>query len=146
MGLDQTQVFCSLLPGYGIPINTNIFDYLREQFLSFDLHILFVHSKRYYQSTVSLNEMGAAWVLKSEYTSILLPGFTFAEMNGVVNSDTIVIKLDNDVLEVKDKLNQLYTGIVDEFGLKKKADIIWEQKRDRFIKEVSEIEIPEVPL
>ena len=90
--------------------------------------------------------MGAAWVLKSEYTSILLPGFTFAEMNGVVNSDTIVIKLDNDVLEVKDKLNQLYTGIVDEFGLKKKADIIWEQKRDRFIKEVSEIEIPEVPL
>lgn len=146
MGLDQTQVFCSSLPGYDIPVDMNIFDYLREQFLSFDLHVLFIHSRNYYQSAVSLNEMGAAWALKSGYTSILLPGFTFAEMTGVVNGDTIAIKLDNDTIEVKDKLNQLYTYIVEEFSLTKKADIIWEQKRDQFIKEVVEIKIPEVPI
>ncbi len=142
MGLDQTQVFCSSLPGYDIPVGTNIFDYLREQFFSFDLHILFIHSRNYYQSAVSLNEMGAAWALKSEYRSLLLPGFTFDEMTGVVNSDTVAIKLDNDEMEVKDKLNQLYTYIVEEFGLTKKADIIWEQKRDYFIKVVNEIEVP----
>ena len=32
MGLDETQVFCSSLPGYGIPINKDIFDFLRKQF------------------------------------------------------------------------------------------------------------------
>ena len=86
--------------------------------------------------------MGAEWALKSEYRSLLLPGFTFDEMTGVVNSDTVAIKLDNDEMEVKDKLNQLYTYIVEEFGLTKKADIIWEQKRDYFIKVVNEIEVP----
>lgn len=139
MGLDNTQVFCSSLPGYDIPIDTNIFDYLRNQFLSYDLHVFFIHSKNYYQSAVSLNEMGAAWALKTEYSSLLLPGFGFGEMTGVVNSQTIAIKLDNDEVEVKDKLNQLYAKLIEEFGLTRKQDIIWEQKRDRFIREVKEI-------
>lgn len=142
MGLEQTQVFCSSLPGYDIPIDTNIFDYLRNQFLSYDLHVFFIHSKNYYQSAVSLNEMGAAWALKTEYSSLLLPGFGFGEMAGVVNSQAIAIKLDNDEVEVKDKLNQLYAKLIEEFGLTRKADIIWEQKRDRFIREVKEIVVP----
>ncbi len=144
MGLDQTRIFCSSLPGYDIPIDTNIFEHLRNQFLSYDLHVFFIHSKNYYQSAVSLNEMGAAWALKTEYSSLLLPGFGFGEMTGVVNSQTIAIKLDNDEVEVKDKLNQLYARLIEEFGLTRKADIIWEQKRDRFIKEVKEIVIPTV--
>ena len=108
MGLDQTQVFCSSLPGYDIPVSADIFDYLRDQFQEYNLHMFFIHSKNYYKSVVSLNEMGAAWVLK----------------------------------EVKDKLNQLYEIVISEFGLSKKPNIIWEQKRDRFIKEINEIIIP----
>ena len=136
MGLDNTQVFCSSLPGYDIPIGKNIFDYLRNQFLTYELHVFFIHSKYYYQSPVSLNEMGAAWALKTEYSSLLLPGFGFDEMKGVVNSQAIAIKLDNDKTEVKDKLNQLHSKLIDEFALTRKADIVWEQKRDRFIEDV----------
>ena len=139
MGLDQTQVFCSSLPGYGIPIDTNIFDYLRDQFLEYNLHVIFIHSDNYYQSPVSLNEMGAAWALKSAVTSVLLPGFGFEKMTGVVNNQAIAIKLDGAELELKDKLNQLYDKIVEEFGVTKKADIIWEQKRDAFIAEVRQV-------
>lgn len=139
MGLDQTKVFCSSLPGYGIPIGTDIFDYLRDQFLEYDLHVIFIHSDNYYQSPVSLNEMGAAWALKNVVTSILLPDFGFDEMAGVVNNREIAIKLDGEELELKDKLNQLHSKIVEEFGLTKKADIIWEQKRDAFISEVKQI-------
>lgn len=143
MGLDQNQIFCSSLPGYDIPIGTDsIIDYLRNQFISYDLHVFFIHSKNYYQSPVSLNEMGAAWALKTEYSSILLPEFGFGEMTGVVNNQTIAIKLDHDEVEVKDKLNQLYAKLIEEFGLTRKADIIWEQKRDRFIREIKEIVIP----
>ena len=139
IGLNQAQVFCSSLPGYGIPIDTNIFDFLRDQFLKYDLHVFFIHSSNYYESPVSLNEMGAAWALKSTCTSIFLPGFPFAGMKGVVNSEDVAIKLDNDETEVKDKLNQLHSKIVDEFNLTKKPDIIWESKRDAFIASIRSI-------
>lgn len=139
MGLNQTQVFCSSLPGYDIPIDTNIFDYLRKQFSEHDLHVIFIHSENYYKSAVSLNEMGAAWVLRDEVTSVLVPGFEFSQMSGVVNGDAISIKLDMPDIELKDKLNQLYDKVVKEFGLTKKADIIWEQKRDSFIREVQQV-------
>ena len=143
MGLDQTQIFCSSFPGYDIPISKDIFDYLREQFQNFELHVLLIHSKNYYKSVASLNEMGAAWVLRNNCTSFLLPGFNFNDMTGAINGNSIAIKLDNDETEVKDKLNQLYDTVIHEFGLTKKAAVIWEAKRDRFIKEVKEIVIPE---
>ena len=143
MGLDQDNVFCSSLPGYGIPLDRNVFGYLREQFQLFDLHVIIVHSHNYYRSAVSLNEMGAAWVLKKHCTSFLLPGFEFGEMSGVVNSDNIAIKLDQSEDEVKDKVNQLYAMLIDEFGLKRKADIVWEKKRDTFISSVESISISE---
>lgn len=136
MGLNNNQLFCSSLPGYGIPIDTDIFDYLREQFLNYRLHVIFIHSKNYYSSPVSLNEMGASWVLRTTYTSILLPGFNYHEMTGVVNSESIAIKLDAPQFEVKDKLNQLHDKIVNEFRLMKKADIIWERRRDSFLEDI----------
>ena len=139
MGLDQTQVFCSSLPGYGIPIGNNIFDFLRNQFLEYNLHVFFIHSKNYYNSPISLNEMGAAWALKTDLTSFLLPGFRFNQMKGVVRDQTIAIKLDIEEKELQDKLNQLYEKIVREFALSRKADIIWQQKRDSFIKDIQQI-------
>ena len=139
MGLNQTQVFCSSLPGYGVPIDTNIFDFLRDQFLKYNLHVIFIHSDNYYMSPISLNEMGAAWALKNAVTSILLPGFGFEKMTGVVNNQAIAIKLDSQRLELQDKLNQLYDKIISEFGLVRKADIIWQQKRDAFIDDIQQV-------
>lgn len=133
MGLNHTQIFCSSLPGYDIPIGMDIIDYLREQFNEYDLWVFFIHSPQYYTRPVCLNEMGAAWALKNKYISILLPGFGFGEMTGVVNSREIAIKLDNDKKEVQDKLNQLYTKLIADFKLTKMADVLWEEKRNTFI-------------
>ena len=139
MGINPSDVFCSSLPGYDIPIDTDIFEYLRDQFRQFNLHMIIVHSNNYYQSSVSLNEMGAAWVLRTKCTSFLLPRFGFDKMTGVVNGNSIAIKLDNVEDEIKDKLNQLYDLIVAEFSLQKKATILWEQKRDSFIEGVQKV-------
>ena len=141
MGLDQTQVFCSSLPGYNIPNDQNILDFLRDQFNLFQLHMVIIHSHNYYTSPVCLNEMGAAWVLRTNCTSILLPGFGFGDMKGAVNSERIAIKLDNDIIEVKDRLNRLYDTVIEEFSLTRKAPIIWEQKRDSFIREINSIHV-----
>ena len=132
----RRDIFCSALPGYGIPNGANIFDFLRERFLNYDLHIIFVHSPEYYESAVSLNEMGAAWVLRTNATSLLLPGFDFSGMKGVIGSDCIAIKLDGDRSEVKDRLNQLRRELESEFDISDNEDIIWEEARDKFIREI----------
>lgn len=132
------DIFCSSLPGYGIPNGANIFDFLRERFLNYDLHIIFVHSPEYYESAVSLNEMGAAWVLRTNATSLLLPGFDFSGMKGVIGSDSIAIKLDGDRSEIKDRLNQLRRELESEFDISDNEDIIWEEARDKFIREINE--------
>ena len=68
-----------------------------------------------------------------------VPSFGFSEMKGVVNSSDIAIKLDNEDDEVKDKLNELYDQLVEEFELKKKRAIIWEKKRDTFIEKIKTV-------
>ena len=133
----RRDIFCSSLPGYGIPNGANIFDFLRERFLNYDLHIIFVHSPEYYESPVSLNEMGAAWVLRANATSLLLPGFDFSGMKGVIGSDCIAIKLDGDSSEAKDRLNQLRRELESEFDISDNEDIIWEEARNRFIREIN---------
>ena len=133
----RRDIFCSSLPGYGIPNGADIFSFLRERFLNYDLHIIFVHSPEYYESPVSLNEMGAAWVLRANATSLLLPGFDFSGMKGVIGSDCIAIKLDGDRSEVKDRLNQLRRELESEFDISDNEDIIWEEVRDKFISEIN---------
>ncbi len=143
VGLDDSNVLCTSVTGLGIPLSKNIFDYLRKEFLNANLHVIFIHSKNYYDSPVSLNEMVAAWLAKSKHTSILLPGFEYNEMSGVVNSDTIGIKIDGDIIEIKDRLNEFYDIISKDFNLNKKSQIKWEQIRDKFIKDMIAIKLYE---
>lgn len=137
----QQDVFCSSLPGYDIPLATEdrIFDFLRNTFLNYDIHVFFIHSHEYYSSPVCLNEMGAAWALKTTQTSFLLPGFDFEDMRGVINKDYPAVKLDHDILEVKDKLNQVRRTLEKEFALLSVHDTIWEQARDKFIDGINQI-------
>ncbi len=141
----KQDIFCSSLPGYDIPIDTDerIFDFLRNSFLSNKIHVFFIHSHEYYESPVSLNEMGAAWALKSNQTSLLLPGFKFSDMKGVINGERIAIKLDHDITEVKDKLNQVRWILEKEFPLNPVQDTIWEQARDIFIEEINHLKVKE---
>lgn len=61
-------------------------------------------------------------------------------MKGVINGSKIAIKLDNELLEVKDKLNQLRKQLEEEFSLEPIEDIIWEQARDVFIEKINKFE------
>jgi hypothetical protein len=135
----RTEIFCSSLPGYDIPIeyNGSIFEFLKSNFLNYDIHMIIFHSKEYYDSPVCLNEMGAAWALKSNCHSILLPGFDYINMKGVINDEKIAIKLDKEQAEVYDKLNQLRDEFVKEFNLIKVPDIIWEKARNDFVDKVN---------
>lgn len=137
MGLSTKEIFCSSVPGYGVGLNEDIIEYLLSQFENNKLHIIYVLSNNYYQSCYTLNEMGAAWVLKNKHTTFLLPGFDFKDIDGVLNKNRIAIKLDDNIDRVKDNLNQFYDVIANEFDLERVPGIRWENKRDEFIDKIN---------
>lgn len=138
MGLDSSNLFCSSVDGYGIGIGKDIFDTLLNLFSEHNLFVIFIQSPRYYKSAVSLNEMGAAWVLKTDSCSFLTSDMEFKKMEGVVNDSKISIKVNEDstparLTELKDKLTVF-------LGLPQVNNIKWERKRQDFINKVTSIE------
>lgn len=138
IGLTNDNLFCSSVPDYAIPLNQDIYDYLSSLFRDYKLYVVFMLSNNYYESPVCLNEMGAAWVLKSEYTSILLPGFEYREIKGAVNPNRIGMKLDDEEELLKKRLGELKNLISKEFGISV-PDMRWEKKRNDFIEVMKKI-------
>lgn len=139
IGLSEAQVVCSSVPGYGIPLGEDIYDWLAQQFREYDLHVLFMLSKNYYDSIACQNEMGAAWVLKTKYDTILLPGFEFRDIKGAVNPNQISIKLDGNEEVLKQHLNELKDKLVAEFQLTMPSASRWERHRQSFITSVASL-------
>ena len=139
IGLTEVQVVCSSIPGYGIPLGKDIYDWLAQQFREYDLHVLFMLSSNYYNSIACQNEMGAAWVLKSRYDSILLPGFEYCDIKGAVNPNQISIKLDGNEEILKQHLNELKDKLVAEFELAMPAASRWERHRQTFIAAIASL-------
>lgn len=137
IGLTENQVVCSSVPGYGIPLGEDIYEWLAKQFREFDLHVLFVLSDNYYSSVACQNEMGAAWVLKTKYDAVLLPGFEFQDIKGAVNPNQISMKLDGDEAILKQHLNELKDTLVTEFGLHMPSASKWERNRKSFLDAIS---------
>lgn len=135
IGLTTDNLFCSSVPDYAIPLNQDIYDYLSSLFHNYKLYVVFMLSNNYYKSSVCLNEMGAAWVLKSEYTSILLPEFEYKEIKGAVNPNKIGMKLDDKEELLKKRLGELKELISKEFRISV-PDMRWENKRNNFIKTI----------
>lgn len=139
IGVSEEGIFCSSVAGYGIPGGQNIYDYLRGQFETFNLHVLFVLSENYYSSCACLNEMGAAWVKRNKHTTILLPGFDFDEIKGVLDKETIATKLDDREDTLNIRLSELRDEVITEFNLRKISEHKWERIRNNFINSIRSI-------
>lgn len=138
MGFDNTNLFCSSVPDYWIGLSQDIFESLRKLFHDYELYVIFVQSPRYFDSPVSLNEMGAAWVLKNDSCSILTKDMTREQMRGVVDGSTIFIKVNTQDAPARlNELRRILTGI---FDLTSMSDTTWERKRNTFLKAVNAIE------
>lgn len=141
IGLRKGDLFCSSVPGYGIPMDDDIYDYLKKQFDDYELHVIFLLSSNYYSSVACMNEMGAAWVLKNKSTIMLVPEYEFNMIKGAVNPNQIGLKLDSDINEVKEKLGEIKDVIIKEFNLGEIPGTRWEEKRDGFINRINEEKI-----
>lgn len=137
IGLTEKEIFCSSMPGYGIPVGENIYDYLAKEFQSNNLMVIFILSKNYYKSPACLNEMGASWVLKKKYYTILLPEFEFKRIDGAIDPRNYAIKLGPSSYKLKNELAQLRDIVKTTFGLNGISEVRWETYRDKFIDEIS---------
>lgn len=138
IGMTNDNLFCSSVPDYAIPLNQDIYDYLASLFRECKLYVIFALSDNYYNSSACMNEMGAAWVLKNEYTSILLPKFEYKEIKGAVNPNKIGMKLDDDDELLKKRLGELKNIISEKFGISV-PDMRWEKKRNDFISKIKSL-------
>lgn len=138
IGMTTDNLFCSSVPDYSIPLNQNIYEYLASMFNNYALYVVFMLSDNYYESPACLNEMGAAWVLKNEYTSILLPGFEYKEIKGAVNPNKIGMKLDDEEELLKKRLGELKNIISEKFNISV-PDMRWEKKRNDFISNIKKL-------
>lgn len=132
LGIPKNQLIYTSHPLHKIPMDANIYDYLRENINS-EIFMIILWSNEYLESPACLNEMGAAWVMQSDYTNIYVPDFSFGnpkyhecavdtrKMGAVLNGDqhckANMIELKNKVQELfelkKDEANDSY--LVDEF-------------------------------
>lgn len=133
IGMPDGTIVCTSVPGHGIPGGARIYDWLREQFTSCNLRVVFALSKNYYNSPASLNEMGAAWVTKATDTLLLLPGFDFKDIKGCIDPTEVGIRLEGDDEELKHRLNELKNTLISEFSLSQMSDTRWERHRNGFI-------------
>lgn len=137
MGIKEDQLFCSSLAEYGIPLNKDIYEYLKTQFKKYSLQVIFVLSDEYYKSAACLNEMGAAWVLQSEYSTVLLPKFEFKNIRGAINPNRVSIKLDNP--DMSARLNELKDNMIQIFNLPSISQTKWERHKNEFTSKIQDV-------
>ena len=133
LGFNNKNLFCSSVPGYDIKEGEDIYDTLASKFQDYNIFVIFLLSSEYYQSAACLNEMGATWVLKANYSTIVCPGFSIPEIKGAINPSKMAVVLE-DNKRVNGKLNNLKDRLIDFFGLPEvEDDTIWENDRNKFI-------------
>ena len=136
LGFNKTNLFCSSIEGYGIDVGDDIYDTLRSKFKEYNIYVLFVLSENYYASPACLNEMGAAWILQSDYFVILSSGFQIPKIKGAINPNKMAIIVD-DKKHIRSSLNSFKSKLVNIFDLPHNDDdIVWEDHRNEFIKNV----------
>ena len=139
LGVKDDQLVYSSHPLHKIPLDENIYDYLRKN-INRSIFMIILWSNKYLESPACLNEMGAAWVVQCDYTNIYVPTFSFGnpkyhecavdtrKMGAVLNGDA---HCKQNILELKDKIESL-------FNLKNDQGKIT-YLLDNFIAEIKEI-------
>lgn len=122
LGVENTQLIYTTHPLHKIPLDKNIYEYLRDN-INQNVFVIILWSNEYLESPACLNEMGAAWVTQTDYTNIYTPDFAFGnpkyhqcavdtrKMGAVLNGD------DNckaSMIEFKNKIIEMFDLTVDE--------------------------------
>ncbi|MCZ4433172.1 toll/interleukin-1 receptor domain-containing protein [Agrobacterium sp. SOY23] len=128
LGVPENEIFCSSLPGFGIPAGENFVSYMREQIFQPKVVVL-VLSRNYFASHFCLSELGAAWVKGHKIFPVLVDPISYADVKDVLLG-TQVIRVGNDI-----EYNWLRETL-QAHGLATKSDTKWDIKRRAFVQKL----------
>lgn len=132
IGVPSDRIFCTSFEGYGIGLGADFLDTIKKE-LNNEVLVLFILSFHFYQSPVSLCEMGATWVKTNEHIPILIPPFNYSDIKGVIPT-TQGMKINE-----KAKFNSLKEKVESFLSFTHRNISTWERKRDNILKEIKTI-------
>jgi hypothetical protein len=137
IGIDEKSITCTSVEGTHIHTAENIMETLRNVLDGEQTVVFFILSPNFYESPVCLNEMGAVWVKRAKYYSILVPGFSRSDIAGVIDKDDVNVSLSNIDDMVKAQFFDIRNDLERTFGIQIN-DRKWEKGRDRLFEAAKE--------
>lgn len=137
IGIKNDQLIYTSHPLHKIPLDKNIYEYLRESF-GRKIFVIVLWSNEYLDSPACLNEMGAMWVTQSDYTNIYVPSFDFTNpkyYQCAVDKNKMGAVLDGSD-NCKASIVELKNKLVEMFGLNIEENQ-WIYSLDQFIEDIS---------
>lgn len=131
---DKKNILCSSYEGYNIPSDEKSCDFIEKEFNK-NIWVVFMLSNNYYSSVSCLNEMGAAWVTKKDYISVILPDFNIQQINGAMDATK-----NGFYITDSEKLNSIKDRIIEIFNLAPIDRDVWQRYLTRFLSGVKELE------
>jgi len=113
-GVGANEIVYTSNPAYGIPISSNIFQWLKSRVTERPC-VIYLLSEEYYESIACLNEMGAAWVIESKGFMLFVPGFNLRshEFNsGPLDPRSIGFFLDDE-----DRVTEFIEALRSDFSI-----------------------------
>lgn len=129
IGVPEAEIFCSSLPGYGIPTGKTFVTFMKEQMVEPKVVILLL-TPAYFESKFCLSELGAAWVKSHYLYPILVPPLGYDDVKDVLLG-TQVSRITDDI-----KYNELRDHLIKEIALDAKSSTKWDTKRRTFLKNI----------
>lgn len=126
LGIPSDVIFNSSMPGYGVKPGEDWVETLKAK-ISTEGVVISLISENYYNSAVSLCEMGATWVLSKSHFPIVLPPLKFEDIKGVIPTKHAIMVNDSERWsELKDELEKIFelTPILGAKWEGKKKDIL----------------------
>lgn len=118
-GLHRNNIIASSSPKAQFHTGSSLYRELRAALSDNNTLVIFLLSDNFYSSTVCLNEMGAAWVMGLKFQFMILPGFSFEKVTGVImENDPVGISLSRIDDVTITRLNELFEiHIAPSFGI-----------------------------
>ena len=132
MNLTTNDVFCTSSEGMGIKSGEEWRNRIKAEITGADI-ILLIITPNYKASEICLNEMGAAWITDAIVIPLIMGEITY-QSAGVIAEPRQIEKLDEYGLShLCETIKETFPNLMEKFNLS-----VWESKRRKFIKELSE--------
>lgn len=125
LGLNRENIIASSTPKAQLHAGTSLYAELRTALSDKNVLVIFLLSDNFYSSTVCMNEMGATWVNGSKSYFMVLPGFTFEKVEGVIlENSPIGISLSSLDDSNRTRIEEMCTEIARRYNFSYNKDTL----------------------